>query len=139
MYSIPTSFSDVEDLTPILDELNTQADAVLASIFVIANLRVKYEEAANPAAKSEYGVVLRELGTALETDLGIIKLNAELVTDERLEAWVDASSSAAERQARKECMQSLTAKLGNLKECVAELRGGLVGIDDSVWGSKDWV
>jgi hypothetical protein len=132
MYSIPTSFSNVEDLTPILDELNTQADAVLASIFVIANLRVNCEEATVPRTKGEYGVVLREHGTELETDLGIIKLNAELINDERLEAWVDAASSAAERQARKECLQSLTAKLGNLEECVAELRGGLVGVNHSV-------
>jgi hypothetical protein len=32
VYPIPTSFSDVEDLAPLLHELNTQADAVLASI-----------------------------------------------------------------------------------------------------------
>jgi hypothetical protein len=52
MYSIPTPFSNRKDLTPLLDELNTQADAVLASVFVIASVRLEYDEATEPEAKS---------------------------------------------------------------------------------------
>jgi hypothetical protein len=130
MYSIPTSFSSVEDFTPLFDELNTQADAVLASVFVIANARLEYDEATEPESKSNYGTVLREHGTALETDLVIIKLNTEFITDERIEAWIDAASSAAEQHARKGCLQQLTAKLRNLEECMAELKNGLTNLED---------
>jgi hypothetical protein len=130
MYSIPTPFSNRKDLTPLLDELNTQADAVLASVFVIASVRLEYDEATEPEAKSNQAAVLREHGTTLETDLVIIKLKSEFITDERIEAWVDAASSAAKRHARKECLQRLTARLHNLEECVAGLENGLMGIGD---------
>jgi hypothetical protein len=64
--------------------------------------------------------------------LGITKLNAELVTDELLEAWVDATNSAVEREARKGCLLTLTEKLRNLEESMAHLEKGLTEVDDSL-------
>jgi hypothetical protein len=130
MYSILTSFSKVEDLTPLLDELNTQADTVLASVFVTANVQLEHDETTETEAKSKQGTVLREHGTVLETGFVINKLNAEFITDERTEAWVDAASNAAERHARRECLQRFTAKLHNLEKCMAKLKDGLIGLED---------
>jgi hypothetical protein len=96
----------------------------------MANVRLKYDEATELEAKSGYGTVLREHGTVLETDLIIIKLNAEFVTDERIEVWVDAASNATERHARRECLQRFTAKLHNLEKCMAKLKDGLIGLED---------
>jgi hypothetical protein len=89
----------------------------------MANVRLKYDEATELEAKSGYG-------TVLETDLIIIKLNAEFVTDERIEVWVDAASNATERHARRECLQRFTAKLHNLEKCMAKLKDGLIGLED---------
>jgi hypothetical protein len=39
----PSAFFHAHDLVPILEELDTQADAVRASVLVIQNLHGKYE------------------------------------------------------------------------------------------------
>jgi hypothetical protein len=69
---------------------------------------------------------------ALETGLGITKLNAELITDELLDEWVGATSSTAEREARKECLGTLTEKLRNLEESMSHLKEGLKDVNDSL-------
>ncbi|KAH7413654.1 hypothetical protein DE146DRAFT_749858 [Phaeosphaeria sp. MPI-PUGE-AT-0046c] len=125
MTAIPTSFSNVEDLIHILDKLTTQADAVLASVFVVQNVRKKYTKTTDPTKKSEYATILREHGIALETDLGIIMLNAELVTDERLEVWVGEALSIADRADRNGRLERLTLKLRNLEEAMSYLKDGI--------------
>jgi hypothetical protein len=127
---IPTSFFCANDL-PILDELDTQADAVLASVLVLKNLYGKYANSTDAAERSNIVVILREHGVALETDLGIIKLDAELITDERLETWVNGALVDAERTARKDSMNRLMMKMVDLEEAMAELREGMVGDGDS--------
>ena len=125
--AIPNSFSYVHDLEPILKELDTQADAVLANTFVLQNLYKKYADSTDTAGRRDYAVVLQEHGRALETDLGIIKLGAELITDERLAAWVKAAAEDAERQAREERLDKLMEKMADVEEAMVELREGLVG------------
>jgi hypothetical protein len=128
---IPMSFFRANDLLPILDELDTQADAVLASVLVLKNLYWKYAKSSDPAEQSDYAVILREHGVALETDLGIIKLDAELITDERLETWINGALVDAEMAARKDRLDRLMMKMVDLEEAMAELREGLVGDGDS--------
>jgi hypothetical protein len=98
MNTASISFSCKEHLAPLLQELDTQADAVLASVSVIQNVRQEYEKATNSEERSECATVLREHGVALETDLSIIKLNAELLNDEILETWIDAATNADEKK-----------------------------------------
>lgn len=128
----PTSFSNAEDLIPILDELATQADAVLASILVIENVRRKYAKTTDVIEKSEYATVIREHGIALETDLSIMKLNADFVPDERLEMWVDEALSAADRVNRKARLKQLTVKMRNLEEAMSGLKDGMAGVEDNI-------
>lgn len=69
---------------------------------------------------------------ALETNLGIIKLNAELMTDERIETWVNRAMVDAERTARKDRIDRLMKKMAALEEAMAELSEGLVGDTDVI-------
>jgi hypothetical protein len=132
MNTASISFSCKEHLAPLLQELDTQADAVLASVFVIQNVRQKYEKATNSEERSECATVLREHGVALETDLSIIKLNAELLSDEILETWIDAATSAAEKRLRKQQVQDLTTKMYNLEQTMADLEDEMLGGDDNL-------
>jgi hypothetical protein len=113
-----------------MDELSTQASAVLASVFVVRNVHTKYTKATDPTEKSEYRVVLKEHGAALETDLAIIRLNAEFITNEQLEKWVDRAGSAAGRADRKARLQNLTEKMEALQEAMSDLRDGVLSFDD---------
>ena len=131
MTAIPTFFSNVDDLSPILDELTTQADAVLASVLVIQNVRNKYTNTTDPTERTEYATVLMEHGIALETDLGIIKLDAEFVTDERLEMWVDDAISAADRADRKRRLERLTEKMRSLEEEVSRFKNNMAVLEES--------
>lgn len=128
--TIPTAFFREHDLFPILHELDTQADAVLAGVLVLENLYNKHKKSTDVAERSDYAVVLREHGVALETDLGIIKLDAEHITDERLETWVNGALADAERTARKDRIDRLMKKMADLEEAMAELREGMVGDAD---------
>jgi hypothetical protein len=122
MTTITTSLSNVEDLTLVLDELTTQADAVLASVLVLQNVRKKHTNTTDPSERTEYATALREHGIALETDLGIIKLNAEFVTGERLEKWVDDAISAADRADRKFRLERLIERMRSLEEEVSRFK-----------------
>lgn len=75
-------------------------------------------------------MVLREHGVALETDLGIMKLNAALITDERLEAWVSAAIDETEKEARKNRLNRLVEKTVGVEDAMAELREGMAGDAD---------
>tara|TARA_R110002003_G_scaffold534_9_gene20281 strand:+ start:5520 stop:5936 length:417 start_codon:yes stop_codon:yes gene_type:complete len=127
---IPTSFSAADDLAILLDELNHQADAVLANVCILQDKSRKYEAASDPEARRLYAIVLREHGEALETDLGIIKLTAGLITDERLEAWIDEAAEAMEHDARAKRLEELMAKLQGLEAAMSELGSALVGEGD---------
>jgi hypothetical protein len=72
---------------------------------------------------------LRAHGKALETDLGTIKLNAGLITDERLADWVEAGASAAEIQARKKTLTTLTGKMQLLECMMADLKERMMSIE----------
>jgi hypothetical protein len=132
MNTASISFSCKEHLTLLLQELDTQADAVLASVFVIQNVRQKYEKATNAEEESECATVLREHGVALETDLSIIKLNAEFLSDEILETWIDAATSANEKRRRKQQVQDLTTKMYSLEQTMADLEDDMLGDDDNL-------
>lgn len=126
MSAIPTSFAPMDDLSVVLDELTTQAEAVQMHVHVVRSKHHAYKMTADPVEKNGYIVILREHGEALETDLGIIKLNAELITDERLAKWVAAARSAAEMQTRKKRLQVLTAETQSLESAMADLRERMV-------------
>ncbi|OAL04337.1 hypothetical protein IQ06DRAFT_343770 [Phaeosphaeriaceae sp. SRC1lsM3a] len=128
----PTFFSNAEDLIPMLDELAIQADAVLASILVIENVRRKYAKTTDAIEKSEYATVLREHGIALETDLSIMKLNANFVPNARLVMWIDEALSVADRADRKARLIQLTVKMRNLEEAMSGLKEGMAGVEDNI-------
>ncbi|KAF1918803.1 hypothetical protein BDU57DRAFT_468162 [Ampelomyces quisqualis] len=131
MSTLPTTFAHHDDLTPLLDELATQASAVLASVFVVGNVHDKYIKETDPTKQSEYRIVLKEHGAALETDLSIIRLNAEFITDERLEEWVDVPGSAAGRAGRRLQLQALTEKMEGLQGAMAGLWDGVLSVEDN--------
>jgi hypothetical protein len=79
MNSIPTSFSLTQDLAPVFSQFNTQADAALASIFVIQDLHHKSAKTRDAVERSNYAVVLRDHGWAIETDISIIKRHVEML------------------------------------------------------------
>lgn len=130
MSTLSTPFAHHGDLTPVMDELITQASAVLASVYVVRNVHEKYMKLTDPTEKNEYRVVLREHGAALETDLSIIRLNADFITDERLEDWVRGADSASGRAARKAHLQILTEKMEELQEAMAGLWDGILSVDN---------
>jgi hypothetical protein len=125
--TIPTGFSRTNNLLPILNELDTQADAVLAIVLVLQGLHRKYANSSVPEECKEYAVVLLAHGEALETDLGIIRLDAGLITDARLEAWVNGATNDAEKKARKDKLDKLAKKIADVEEVIAELKEGFVG------------
>jgi hypothetical protein len=125
--TIPTGFSHTNNLLPILNELDTQADAVLAIVLVLQGLHRKYANSSDPEERKEYAVVLLAHGEALETDLGIIRLDAGLITDARLEAWVNSAADDAEKKARKDKLDKLAGKMADVEEVMAELKEGFVG------------
>ncbi|KAF2023679.1 hypothetical protein EK21DRAFT_80318 [Setomelanomma holmii] len=127
MSDIPTSFSNTGSVATIVDELDHQADAVLANICILQDKSHKYAAAFDLEARSNHAMVLREDGIALETDLGIIKLNAELITDDRLEAWTNTVASPVERGARIERLATVKEKLQSLELVMSDLRRGMVG------------
>jgi hypothetical protein len=127
MNTIPTSFPSTDGLVTILDELTTQANAVLVSALVVQSAHAAYAKMAHAKDKEECATVLREHGLALETDLGSIYLNAELNGDERFEAWTGAAASAAEMQTRKEQFQTLRAKMQHLEDVMADVNREMMG------------
>jgi hypothetical protein len=130
MSTLSTPFAHHGDITPIMDELDTQASAVLASVCVVRNVHEKYMKATDPTERSEYRIVLREHAAALETDLSIIRLNADFITNERLEEWVRGAGSAMGRAARKAHFQSLTEKMEEVQEAMAGLWDNIMSVDD---------
>jgi hypothetical protein len=127
---VPTSFSAADDLAILLDELDHQAEAVLANVCILQNKSRKYEANSGSEARRNYAIVLREHGKALETDLGIIKLTARLITGERLETWTNEAADFVECEARARCLEELVAKLQGLEAAISELGSGLVGEED---------
>jgi hypothetical protein len=109
MNTIPTSFSSTDDLATVLDEWTTQADAVLASALAVRSAHAAYMKMTDSGEKAECATVLCEHGLALETGLGIVYLNAELISDQRLKAWAGAAASAAGTQTRKGQLRTLKA------------------------------
>jgi hypothetical protein len=73
---------------------------------------------------------LREHGEALETDFGTIKLNAELISDERLADWIEVAASAAEMHARKRTLKILTTKMQGLECMMVDPKDRMAGIKD---------
>ncbi|KAF2827106.1 hypothetical protein CC86DRAFT_24136 [Ophiobolus disseminans] len=128
--TIPTAFSHANDLVPILKELDTQADVVLASIFMIQSLYQQHAKSRDTTQRSNLAVILREHRRALEADLGIIKLDAGFITDGQLETWVKAATNEAEKKAREKRLDSLMMKIANVEEAMTELREGMMGDKD---------
>ncbi|KAH7071530.1 hypothetical protein BKA63DRAFT_395850, partial [Paraphoma chrysanthemicola] len=121
----PTFFSGPENITTLLEELDQQADAVLANAYILHDKTKKYAISTDKDVQSNYAVVLREHGEALETDLRIIKLNAELLTDDRLEAWVNGRANDMECEARAKTLDDLMAKLRRVEVAMSELKADL--------------
>lgn len=129
--SIPTFFSSPETITTILKELDEQADGVLANVCILHDKTKKYAVSTDEDARSNYAVVLREHGEALETDLGIIRLNAELLTDDRLEVWVNDTTNDTGCEARAKTVDDLMSKLWRLEIATSKLKDELVGDEDA--------
>lgn len=70
-------------------------------------------------------MVLLQRVAAMESDLGIIKLNARLINEERLEAWAGSAGSAAEMMERRERLRRLCERMEELGTAVGGLRGEL--------------
>jgi glyceraldehyde-3-phosphate dehydrogenase/erythrose-4-phosphate dehydrogenase len=125
MNTIPTSFSPADDISTVLTELTTQASAVLASVPVVQNAQVAYKLTSDPEVRDQLAIMLRKHGVAMETVLRTMKLNANLINEERLEEWTDSAESAAEMQSRKKCLQTLCEEMENLGKAMAGLRNEL--------------
>ncbi|KAH7079774.1 hypothetical protein FB567DRAFT_128990 [Paraphoma chrysanthemicola] len=129
---IPTIFSNPETITTILKELDEQADAVLANVCILHDKTKKYAITTDEDVRSNYAIVLREHGEALETDLRIIRLNAELLTDDRLEAWVNDTTNDMGCEARAKTLDDLMSKLWRLEIATSKLKDELVGDEDAL-------
>jgi hypothetical protein len=123
---MPISSVYTEDLAPLLGELNTQIDTVLANVFVLHNVHEKHKKTIDADEKRDCAVILRDHGAALETELAIIQLKSELVTDERCKAWIDAASSAAQRTRRKKQLEILTTKMQFVATAMVDLRNLMI-------------
>ncbi|EAT77127.1 hypothetical protein HBI56_207360 [Parastagonospora nodorum] len=125
MNTIPTSFSPTDDISTVLTELTTQASAVLASIPVVQKAHAAYRSISDPEVKGQLAIMLRKHGVVMETVLETIKLNANLINEERLEAWADSAESAAEMQSRRKRLQTLCEEMEKLGKAMVELRNEL--------------
>jgi hypothetical protein len=129
MSTIPSLFFPAHNLSIVIYELTTHAEAILADVLAIREEHHRYTTTTNTVKKKEFAVVLWAHGKALETDLGTIKLNAALITDERLADWVEAGASAAEIQARKKTLTTLTGKMQLLECMMADLKERMMSIE----------
>ncbi|KAF1848133.1 uncharacterized protein K460DRAFT_375048 [Cucurbitaria berberidis CBS 394.84] len=111
-----------ENLEHILTELDLQVDRVLASLILLRSMDQKYANIADEIEKCEYAGVIRFQVSVLEMDLGVIKLDAELVTDKGISEWVQGTTSGAVKEKREELVMRLSAKLDNLQDRLVETK-----------------
>ncbi|KAH3958139.1 hypothetical protein HBI25_220180 [Parastagonospora nodorum] len=115
MNTIPTSFSPTDDISTVLTELTPKHPPSIS----------------DPEVKGQLAIMLRKHGVVMETVLGTIKLNANLINEERLEAWADSAESAAEMQSRRKRLQTLCEEMEKLGKAMAELRDELDKDDET--------
>ena len=124
--SLSTRSSSSEDLYPILAELDLQADHVLGSLAVLRSMDQKYAQMTDESDRREYATVIHFQVAVLEMDLGVIKLDAELVTDEQIHGWVEGTAGLVEKEEREQYVWELFDKLGTLQDKMVETRRRMV-------------
>ncbi|CAO2647428.1 Nn.00g083500.m01.CDS01 [Neocucurbitaria sp. VM-36] len=91
-----------QDFKQVLEELALQADRVLANLEVLREMDKIHSNILDTTNKREAGEMMRLQVGMLEMDLGVIKLDAELVTDEQISDWVACAAGGAEREQRED-------------------------------------
>jgi hypothetical protein len=117
--AIPTSFSHTGDLTPLLQELDLHIDRVMTNIQLMQTLRRTPNNRAESEDHCEHVLVMKLHAEILEMDLAVIKLDAEQITEEKLETWV---AGDPERGARQEIVEVLMEKMRVLEVVIADVK-----------------
>lgn len=119
MTTVPPSFPF--DMPSLLSELDTQADSILTLLQVIKNLHREHKKA-DSALKSSISIAIQEHEVQLAMCFSIIKLDAQILTDEAITSWLNNSPSNLASNTNNTTLQNLTVKLNSVDDALADLR-----------------
>ncbi|KAJ4377486.1 hypothetical protein N0V83_000311 [Neocucurbitaria cava] len=116
------------DFKQVLEELDLQADRVLASLVVLREMEMKFTNMTDTNDKREYAEIMRFQVGILEMDLGVIKLDAVLMTDEQISEWIESATDSVEKEKREDTTSGLLQKLEILQEEMTATKRDMVHV-----------
>jgi hypothetical protein len=117
-----TCFSHANDLPLLLNELDVHFERLLSNIFAMQELRQKHAMETDRKKRLDHAEVMQAHSQLLEMDIGVIRLNAEFITDDGVATWIVTANDSTEQHDREIQMWKLMNKMQDLEEAMVEMR-----------------
>ena len=119
-----------KDLVSLLAYLDDRVDRILASLYVLWDLDVRFSEIEKELEQQDYIDVLRSNNEKMEADLGVVERKTRLLGEDRLFEWIDGGKDDEEKEKRQRKLMRLTEKMRHLERQMIEAKEGYLGDGD---------